>query len=241
MIHRRSCMVPPRAALALFAAAALAASGCASVPRHGAGDVIELPELEVEATSAYVSEGSLFTESSSAGLVSDFRARHVGDVLVVKVTETSLGKSTADKTLDKESSNRLEAPTLFGYENTLMGALGRDFDPALAFETGSSKSFAGEGETTRQSSLIADIAVRVLAVGSGGRMVVAGTKQISVNHEKQKLMLAGIVRPEDVGPSNAIPSSKIADLTITYGGVGDLDNVTKQGWFQRLLDKIWPF
>jgi flagellar L-ring protein precursor FlgH len=109
------------------------------------------------------------------------------------------------------------------------------------FQTGGSRSFEGEGETSRQNSLVARLAVRVLAVGSGGRMLVAGSKQITVNREQQRLVLAGIVRPSDVGPDNSIDSSKIAELTITFGGEGDVAEVTRQGWFQRLLGKIWPF
>ena len=50
-----------------------------------------------------------------------------------------------------------------------------------------------------------------------------------------------LVRPEDVASDNTIPSSAVSDLVINYGGKGDLNDVTKQGWFTKLLHKIWPF
>ncbi len=236
MIDGRIGVAAGAALLALL----LALPGCAGARRAKLDSLPEqMPQLEVAQPPAPVSDGSLYTGTGGASLVGDFRARHVGDVLTVRITESSLGSSSADSRLEKDSSTRLEAPILFGYENQL--SLGRDFDPSLALQAGRSQSFEGEGETTRQSSLIANLAVRVMAVGSGGRMLVAGTKQIKVNRETQRLVLAGIVRPEDVGPSNAIDSARIADLTITYGGTGDVADMTRQGWFARLLDKIWPF
>ncbi len=219
----------------------LALWGCATQPPAPVIHAGDLPELEVTQKAHYVSEGSLYAESGAADLVSDFRARHVGDILTVQVVESSLGSSSADSSLKKDSSNKLEAPVLFGWENKIKGHLGPDFDPSLAFQTGSSKEFTGEGATTRKQSLSASIAVRVMAVGTGGRMLIAGTKKITVNQEKQTLTLAGIVRPEDVGPNNTITSNSIADLSVHYGGKGDINDVTRQGWFQRLLSKIWPF
>ncbi|RMG47388.1 MAG: flagellar basal body L-ring protein FlgH [Acidobacteria bacterium] len=227
--------------VALFVLGMLAA-GCATTPGPQPGvDYGRLPPLNIAPPPEYLSEGSLFNESGAADLVADFRARHPGDVLFVTVTESSLGSTTADNKLDKSSSLKLEAPVIFGWENKAKGGLGPDFDPAVALDASTTKSFEGQGETTRQGHLSARIAVRVVAVGSDGRMVVAGSKQITVNHETETLTLAGIVRPEDIGPDNSILSSQIADLTIRYGGSGDVADVARQGWFHRLMAKIWPF
>ncbi len=228
---------------AILASFALLLAGCRSTPTP-APTVFDgrLPELEVPGGPTYLSEGSLYSEQvGAAQLIGDFRARHRGDVLTVRVTESALGSSKADQTLDKKTSNSLKAPVLFGYENKLKGKLGPDFDPALALGVSGEKSFEGEGETTRSARLNAAISVRVLAVGTGGRMLVAGSKEIHINNEKQIMTLAGIVRPEDVGTNNSIPSSAIADLRITYGGAGDVADVVRQGWFQRMLTRIWPF
>ena len=233
----------PRWCVALAVAALLAGlAGCASSPKP-APTVFdgEMPELEVPNTPRPVSAGSLYTENGGADLVGDFRARHVGDVLVVRVSESALGESSADNRLDKSESTSVRAPVLFGYENSLVGELGPDFDPSLALQTGTERQFEGEGETSRSQQLTANIAVRVMAVGTGGRMLIAGSKEVELNREHQKLTLAGIVRPEDVGPNNTISSNAVADLRVSYGGTGDLADVTRQGWFHRLMAKIWPF
>jgi len=222
--------------------AALALAGCASA--HRAEPTVfdgELPELELPQQPRYLSEGSLYSDGSAAELVGDFRARHVGDVLTVRITESSLGKTSADSDLTKDSSLKVEAPVIFGFENKLKGKLGPDFDPSLALSATTGKEFKGEGATSRAQTLTANLAVRVMAVGTGGRMLIAGKKRVQVNREKQTIVLAGIVRPEDVQANNIVYSSSIADLTIDYGGRGDVAEVTRQGWFHRLLSKIWPF
>ncbi|MBP7146473.1 MAG: flagellar basal body L-ring protein FlgH [Acidobacteria bacterium] len=228
-------------ALASVALAALCAA-CATVPQP-TPTVFDgpLPVLEDASQAPALSEGSLYANNGAAELVGDFRARHMGDVLTVQIVETSLGKASADNQLDRSSSTELKAPVILGWENKAKGKLGPDFDPALALSATTEQSFDGQGATTRQSTLSGRIAVRVLAVGAGGRMLVAGKKEILVNRERQIITLAGIVRPEDVGPSNTIASSQIADLTITYGGHGEIADTTKQGWFQRLMAKLWPF
>ncbi len=216
--------------------------GCASSrdvrPETYAGP---LPQLEIPAQPHYLTDGSLYAETGAADLISDFRAAHIGDIVTVRFIEAANASTTADNKLKKDSKTKLESPVLFGWENRLKGKLGPDFDPALAFQVGTGKEFSGQGETTRKQTVTAVVAARVMAVGTGGRMLIAGSKRVTVNHEQQTITMAGIIRPEDVGADNAITSSSIADLSFYIGGNGDLGDITRQGWFHRLLSKIWPF
>lgn len=216
---------------------------CAGCAGFGRGPIENgpLPSLDSIPPPQPVSPGSLFSGGGPADLIGDFRARHVGDVLVVEITESSTGRTSADNNLERESAMKVAAPTVLGFEKGFNGALGKAFDPKLMVEGSGSKSFKGTGETTRANTLTGKIAVRVVAVGNGGQMVVAGSKRIRVNKEMQTLTLAGIVRPEDVQAGNTIASSSLADLTITYGGRGEVATTAREGWLQRLLTKIMPF
>lgn len=219
-----------------------AAVGCASAPapQQSVYDG-PLPQLELDRRPRPTNEGSLYAGGSAADLIGDFRAHRIGDVLTVRISESSLGQTSADDKLDKSGSLKLQAPVVFGYEGKLAGKIGPAFDPALALDVSSEKSFKGSGQTSRNNTLTGTVAVRVLAVGTGGQLLVAGQKEVTVNHEKQRLTLAGIVRPEDVLADNSIPSSVVADLTIQYGGKGDINDTIREGWFHALISKIWPF
>jgi flagellar L-ring protein precursor FlgH len=56
-----------------------------------------------------------------------------------------------------------------------------------------------------------------------------------------ELVIAGIVRPEDIQADNTLDSTKIAQARIAYGGRGQLMDVQQQRWGQQISDVILPF
>jgi flagellar L-ring protein FlgH len=72
-------------------------------------------------------------------------------------------------------------------------------------------------------------------------MVVEGKQEIRVNFEMRELIVAGIVRPEDIQSDNTIDSSKIAEARIAYGGHGQITDVQQQRYGQQVMDVLLPF
>ena len=179
-------------------------------------------------------DGSLWSEDRPQSfLFSDFKAGRVGDVVTVRIVESSKGNKNASTKTEKDSSLSTSISAFFGMPSDKLS------QASVGAET--SEKHDGAGSTSRSSELTAVITARVIDVMPNGNLVIDGRREIVVNNETQLLYVTGIVRPEDIGPNNTVLSSYIADAKITYTGTGVVSDKQRVGWFVRLIDKIWPF
>ena len=69
-----------------------------------------------------------------------------------------------------------------------------------------------------------------------------GRKEIMVNSEKQIITLRGIVRPDDLSPTNSIPSDRVARMEILINGRGVVNDAIKRpNFLYRLFLGLLPF
>lgn len=241
---------PSRPILTALVAAMTAAGmlgGCAGQERHAVPSLPMTPAQQyTEPEQRYSNPGSLYSAAESPDLYADNRARRVGDIILIKVVETSKSKSKADTTADRQTDNSLGVAAAFnrdtmglfpGAGGTLSGKIG--VDPMLS--TRSTSSLSASGETKRENYVTATIGARVLNVLPGGVLQVQGAREVRVNEETQYMVVSGLVRAQDVASDNSVESTQLADSRVEYYGKGVLADKQKQGWLTRLLDNIWPF
>ena len=58
---------------------------------------------------------------------------------------------------------------------------------------------------------------------------------MTVNRETQRVTFTGIVRPEDIGQDNSIPSTLIASVEVRYDGKGAIGDTTRVGILSRIF------
>jgi flagellar L-ring protein precursor FlgH len=181
-------------------------------------------------------DGSLYADAGpNWNLFSDFKARRMNDIVTIHVVESTVATSKADAQTGRKGSMSASAPALFGLESHVSSVPWSNL-----LETNSAAQFAGSGTTTREGTLSAYIAARVRDVLPNGDLVIEGVKEVKVNNERQMLSLIGVVRQQDIGPNNVVPSTVIANMQILLDGKGIVSENIKPGLLFRFLSKFWP-
>jgi len=225
--------------LLMLMLAALALTGCRTTSRPPMPTAVVTPPPQ-ERVSAAENPGSLFDPDGATMLFADARAKRVGDVLLVKVVESTLSKSKAETDASRGSSMALSAQAFLGKDKLplIPGATVGEGDLVRA---NSSSNFAGDGETKRESSITTTVAARVTRVLGGGLMEVVGARETRVNGETQIVLVQGVARDRDINADNTIMSTSLAEARIELYGEGVLADKQRPGWLARILDNVWPF
>jgi len=187
---------------------------------------------------------SLWMETAAKGsLFLDYKGRHVGDIIIVNIVEsTSASNSNTTSTSKSQSAdstltNLLGLPLNMGVTNLMGTGNPLNMDNSLD----SSSAFSGSGAKSKSDTIQGTIAARVTEVLPSGNLVIEGHRELIVDHEKQTITLSGIVRQKDLDASNTVVSTSIADAKIAYSGQGMLTDSNKPGWLMTLLSWIMPF
>jgi flagellar L-ring protein FlgH len=233
---------------------AAATSGCSSIERLSAiGEKPALSAIENPTTqpgykpvqmpmptpqAASYSPNSLWRNGSRA-FFKDQRARQVGDLLTVSVNITD--KATFDNETKRSRTNKEDSGVSDFAGSKLLTGKAALVMPGKILTADSTASSEGKGSVNRQEALQTNVAAVVTQILPNGNLVVEGRQEVRVNFEVRELIVAGIVRPEDIQSDNTIDSTKIAQARIAYGGRGQITDVQQPRYGQQVLDVLLPF
>jgi flagellar L-ring protein precursor FlgH len=158
----------------------------------------------------------------------------------IVVSETADASGTATTALSKNSTATLGLPNLLGFMAQLQKA-NPNIDPSTLLSYASQSAFTGSGNTARNGTLTANIAVRVTRELPNGDLYLEGTKVILINAEEYHLYISGLVRPSDIAQDNTVASNRVADAQVEFTGRGDVADQQRKGWFGRAWEVINPF
>lgn len=188
------------------------------------------------------SNGSLWVENggSLSEMFINAKARRVGDIVTIKIVETSSASNQASTDTDRTTSMAVGLTNFFNLEDRYPAAR-RFFNPFAPVQSEYESEFAGSGTTVRSGALEAYISARIIQVLPNGNFLIEGNREVRVNNENQVITLTGIVRPRDISGDNVIQSTYLADARISYSGSGIVNDQQRPGWLMRILDNVWPF
>lgn len=220
---------------------AVLVSGCNTAPKR---DPEYAPVRPIVPPPAPQGNGAIYQAGYGITWFEDMRARHVGDMLTIKLAEKTDATKSASTEVAKSTSTTIANPTIlgatpkFGLPGILPLSGGGDLSASLS----SSNDFSGEGDSDQSNQLTGDITVTVVEVLSNGYLVVRGEKRIGINQGNEYIKVSGIVRPADIDSTNTVMSTKLADPTIVYIGDGPVADANVMGWLAKFfISAIFPF
>ncbi|MDN0096730.1 flagellar basal body L-ring protein FlgH [Yersinia rohdei] len=210
----------------LFIPLMLVLSGCETpVLQVHKDDAAFAPPANLVQQTTVKEGGGLFQPAYNWSLLQDRRAYRVGDILTVKLDESTQSSKQAKTNFGKKNEMSLGIPEILGKKlNKLGGSISgkRDFD--------------GSATSAQQNMLRGSITVAVHQVLPNGVLVIRGEKWLTLNQGDEYMRVTGLVRADDVERDNSVSSQRIANARISYAGRGALSDANSAGWLTRFFN-----
>jgi flagellar L-ring protein precursor FlgH len=211
--------------LSLVIAAAL--SGCAVTP----SSIVQKPtSVRPPATEAVAAtNGAIYQATSFRPVFEDRRARQIGDLLTITISETTNAVKAGASSGSKTGSVSASTPKIL--QGRLGGTLSASTDNAYtdAANQSASNTFTGT------------IGVTVSEVLSNGNLVVTGEKQVAMDKGIEFIRFSGIVNPETIVAGNTVPSTQVGEARVEYRTNSQIDRAEVSSMFSRFFLSMLPF
>ncbi|SNY68013.1 flagellar basal body L-ring protein FlgH [Enterobacter sp. CC120223-11] len=188
-------------------------------------DAAYAPPNDIVMPPTQVSGGGLYNPGYNWSLIQDRRAYRVGDILTVKLDESTQASKQARTNFGKKNNVSIGIPEAFG---TSVDQLSGSID--------GNRNFNGNATSQQQNSLRGSITVAVFKVLPNGVLAIRGEKWLTLNQGDEYMRVTGLVRAEDVERDNSISSQRIANARISYAGRGALSDANSAGWLTRFFN-----
>jgi len=164
------------------------------------------------------------------------------DIITIIIDETSSMTSSQKLETEKESKGDAQLNSLISALALLeLRIASSDLTDVDLLDFNAKREFTGEGDYERKDKFTARITAQVLEVKPNGTLLLQAVKRITKDDEIQTLVLAGVVRPEDITLQNTILSSQMANLTLDLQNEGELKDTAEKGLITKVLDTVFAF
>jgi len=156
--------------------------------------------------------GSLWSPDSSLGDFSaDYKAHHLNDTITIQVSVQTTAAQSG--TVDSERT--------FSSTSALTGIMGRAPAATNPLAAGNSaSSLKGQGSTASNTTFTTSLTGQVIAVLPNGNLAVEAERKVFMNNQHENIIVRGMIRPGDIGPSNIVASTSLSNLEIEMKGKG---------------------
>jgi flagellar L-ring protein FlgH len=186
----------------------------------------------VPAAAARANDGAIFQQAAHRPLFEDPRARLTGDIITIAINEKNSASRTSSSNASKTNDVKAGVPTLGGLSASAL--------KNASVAANSANTFSGKGDTANDNAFTGTITVTVVNVLPNGNLLVAGEKQIGINHNLEFIRFSGVINPVTLQAGNIVESTKVADARLEYTGKGYIDEAQRMGWLSRFFLTFLP-
>ena len=203
----------------LFLPAAHARTNKKNGPAHLRSDYIARLQ-EQEAPKAERTVGSLWTPGDVGDLSTDYKARKLNDTVVILVSVQTTAAQSGDVNSARAFQTSSAITGIAGDVNT------KGVNPL--FNANSNTTLKGSGATDSSTTFQTSMTAQVIAVLPSGNLVVEAQRKIFMNNQHEDITIRGVVRPNDIGSNNTVPSTALSNLEIEMKGKGIIADSTRR-------------
>jgi flagellar L-ring protein precursor FlgH len=169
---------------------------------------------------AVVTVGSLWSPGGSLGdLSTDYKARNLNDTITILVAVQTTAAQTGNASYQRTVQTSSAITGLAGAIKTT------GLDPL--FNANSATALKGAGATDSNTTFQTSLTGQVIAVLPSGNLVVEAQRRIFMNNQTEIVTVRGVVRPNDIGPSNTVSSASLSNLEVEMKGKGIIADSTR--------------
>ena len=184
----------------------------------GSDYITRLQQRDVPAVSGQT-VGSLWTPGNTLGdLSTDYKARKLNDTIVILVAVQTTAAQSGDSSYSRTMQTSSGITGVGGIAPANLNPL---------FNANSATTLKGAGATDSNTTFQTALTGQVIAVLPSGNLVVEAQRKIFMNNQHEDVTVRGVVRPNDIGPSNTVSSASLSNLEIEMKGKGIISDSTR--------------
>lgn len=204
-------------------------SGCMTTPTSIVSQPMSARPLNSEQLAAKPSNGAIYQGTAFRPIFEDRRARQVGDVLTLVITERTTANKAGTSSGNKSGNVSVALPK----------PLQSTFGNPLAV-TNESNYTDGDNQTA-SNAFTGTMGVTVVEVLSNGNLIVAGEKQIAMNKGVEFIRFSGMINPDNIATGNTVASTAVADAKVEYRTSNQVDRAEIASMASRFFLSLLPF
>jgi flagellar L-ring protein precursor FlgH len=206
---------------------ALALAGCSATPTSIVQRPTSLRPAMPEALAP--ASGAIYQAAQYRPMFEDRRARHIGDMLTISITERTNAVKAGASSGNKSGAVSFSTP---GLAQTRLGA---------NVSANAANKFADGDNQSASNTFSGTIGVTVTEVLPNGNLIVAGEKQIAMNKGVEFIRFSGMINPDTIQTGNTVPSTVVADARVEYRTNSQIDRAEVTAMVSRFFQSLLPF